>query len=486
MELKNYKNFKTGIKGLDNTLKGGLPHGQGILVTGEPGSGKTVLMSQFIYQGINKFNQKGVFVTFGEHPDDIVKNVKSFGWDFDKFIKQEKLTFVDLSPSLEMAEEVSTNYNLLPILNQIKQTVKKTGSKRVVIDGIDFLLQKFSNSRAVRQAIYHVYDELKRMGVTCVISREKNASNFENHEFEENFSDGIIELTKECDENKISRFLNITRMRGTDYNLGKVAFKINQNGLEIFQNAFKYNTVKNGSPVRHKFGIEWLDDALGGGIPDGHIVLVSGNTGTGKTTLGLNFAITSAKQKQKCLYVSLIESAEQLCDTALNYDLDFSRFVDNGLIKIIHLPLTEIYLDELLNRILIAVEEGANKIVFDSASALDLIVKDKQKLRYFLLQLAALVKTKRATCIINYQARESFFDKNNQAIQGFIKSDPLGLNAISDGILMLRFLEQKDTIGKILNILKLRGSEHKRELIGYEIDKNGFQLGSIQTNEGNQ
>ena len=71
----------TGIRGFDEVLEGGVPRGRTLLIIGSTGTGKTVFANEFLYRGITEYNENGVFVTFEEHPSDIIKNVRNFGWD---------------------------------------------------------------------------------------------------------------------------------------------------------------------------------------------------------------------------------------------------------------------------------------------------------------------------------------------------------------------------------------------------------------------
>lgn len=96
--MESFKVIKTGINGLDTVLCGGMLKGRGFLVIGGPGTGKTILLSQFIYQGIMESHEKGVFVTFEERPKYISENVSTFGWDLNRLVRQNKLLFVDASP----------------------------------------------------------------------------------------------------------------------------------------------------------------------------------------------------------------------------------------------------------------------------------------------------------------------------------------------------------------------------------------------------
>ena len=88
----------SGIPGFDEISHGGIPRGRTTLVSGTSGSGKTAFSAQFLHEGVVDFGENGVFVTFEETPEDIIKNTNSFGWNIGKLVKEGKWVFVDASP----------------------------------------------------------------------------------------------------------------------------------------------------------------------------------------------------------------------------------------------------------------------------------------------------------------------------------------------------------------------------------------------------
>ena len=97
-KMVNLSKTPSGISGFDEISKGGIPYGRTTLVSGTSGSGKTVFAAQFLYNGIMKYGMNGVFVTFEERPIDIMRNMKSFGWDIKQLVDEKKWAFVDASP----------------------------------------------------------------------------------------------------------------------------------------------------------------------------------------------------------------------------------------------------------------------------------------------------------------------------------------------------------------------------------------------------
>ena len=146
----------TGIAGFDEVLGGGVPKGRVMLVSGRTGTGKTVLLNEFLYQGITQLNENGVYVTFEENPKDIITNVRSFGWKYTSLIKKRKLAFVDAAYAEGMVLETGPQYDLNPLVKRIEYAIGKVNAKRVVVDSIDALFSRFSNKDVVRTALYQI------------------------------------------------------------------------------------------------------------------------------------------------------------------------------------------------------------------------------------------------------------------------------------------------------------------------------------------
>src|SRR3990172_4878707 len=115
--MQKEERVKTGIQGLDELIAGGLKPASLTLLTGTAGTGKTILCSQFLYEGAKTFNEPGVYVTFEEPPENIKKDSLNFGWDFEELEKQKKILFVRYDP-----------FHVEDILELIESNIKKIGA----------------------------------------------------------------------------------------------------------------------------------------------------------------------------------------------------------------------------------------------------------------------------------------------------------------------------------------------------------------------
>jgi circadian clock protein KaiC len=473
----------TGIQGLDEVLTGGIPQGRAVMVSGGTGSGKTVLLNEFLYRGIIKYDQPGVFITFEERPADIITNVSSFGWDYTGLIEVQKLNFLDLT-EWEMTTSQSGDFSWDILVERIANAVRKISAERVVIDSLTTAFTRYSqftNEAKIREMLFTINDRLKEIGVTSMISTENPNPDhaISRHNIAEFVADGVIGLQTTIGQNKIRRVLKIIKMRGMYYRSGNVEYDITNHGIEVYPKIpIDTSFAITNFNVRKSTGIKDLDVAMGGGIPEGHIMLIGGNTGTGKTTLGLHFIMEGAAQDESSVWVALEEPVPQVIKTAEAHGWDLESYQNSGKLKFVRSELIDVSPDQLLYQILDAVNElRAQRVVIDSVSSLESALLTSDDVRDFLIILTTFFKTRGVCCYLNYLNHQSF-GGDEAMLLGTLTSNEMRLSSIVDGILLMRYVERDQQINKLLNIFKLRGSNHTRDLLQYNIGDEGLIIGS--------
>ena len=248
----------TGIRGFDEILKGGVPKGRATLISGGTGTGKTVILNEFIYRGITQFKENGVYITFEEDKRDIIKNVRGFGWNYASLIAQKKLAFVDAGAFRDVTIESGQDYDLSPLIERMKYAVKKVKAKRLVIDCLDNLFSRFQNKDAVRQALCQIIAGLKDMGITVLMTAEKTSpeQSLSRYGIEEFVADGVIEIALIKGQQQFLRRMFVIKLRGTDFRSGTVEFEITDQGLIVYPKIpIETVTAKTDFRVRKSFGI---------------------------------------------------------------------------------------------------------------------------------------------------------------------------------------------------------------------------------------
>ncbi len=474
---------ETGITGFDQMLEGGLPEGRATLISAGPGCGKTVLLSEFLYRGATEHDETGIFVTFEERPEDILFNLRNFDWDINTPIAHGKLHFLDGSPPETGEIAVGPAQWLEPTLAQIQHLVETTGAKRMAIDNLGTVFLRYLSDQteaSMRNQLVRFANGIKRLGLTTMISTERTDSqaSLSHYGMSEFVADGLIELNIHAGPVSEIRTMHVSKLRGCGFRSGKVGFEITSDGLKVFPKIpIDSSLGETDFSQREAFGIEALDEGLDGGIPRGHIMLVTGNTGTGKSTLGLHFCKEGLAQGQGVVWVALEEPVGQVMKTAHAHEWDLSPGVQSGQLTFVTTSLLEVNPDKLLYDVIDAVETiDARRIIVDSVSSLESATMNQENVREFMMQLAGYSKTLGITTVMNYLTGESFAADKEQLL-GLTTTNAMRLSSIVDGVMLLRFVEREQAVHKLLNILKLRGSAHDKGIMRYEIDKDGFILG---------
>ncbi|MGI0090215.1 MAG: RAD55 family ATPase [Nitrososphaerales archaeon] len=177
----------SGIAGLDDLLGGGYPRGRVILITGGPGSGKTLMTMQFLIDGVERFDERGVFVSLEESKYHLLSEMRNFGWDLEKYEKKSQIAIVDASPLRQISRDDGPEpspetgrdihirgpeFSIQALSTVIRSYVRVTRATRIVIDPITSLSLQFAENQQRRTAIIDLLDSLVSMGTTSLVTNE--------------------------------------------------------------------------------------------------------------------------------------------------------------------------------------------------------------------------------------------------------------------------------------------------------------------------
>jgi KaiC/GvpD/RAD55 family RecA-like ATPase len=225
---------KTGIEGFDELVDGGFFKGHSILLSGTPGTGKTIFALQFLYNGAINFNENGLLITFEEKINDLRNQAKQFGWDFNALEKDKKLTMVSINPQ-ELTKDS---------LDGTLKLVEDLGIKRMVIDSLSTLSihtpivssnPSEINEYYIKRFIYNFVNQLKGLKNTTSLLISQNASEdrLSSDNISEFMCDGVIHLTYESMGGEFSRSIIIRKMRQTKNDEDVHPLEISDKGLVV-------------------------------------------------------------------------------------------------------------------------------------------------------------------------------------------------------------------------------------------------------------
>ena len=458
----------TSITGLDDILLGGLPQGRTAVLSGGPGTGKTVLGLEFLYRGALA-GEPGIFVTFEESADAIRHNAQSLGWDIQALEDAGQLAVVqaDLPISLVVSGEFNIG-GLLAILSGYSRTL---GARRIVIDAVDVLLRLFDNPIQQRNQLYTLHHWLLEQGLTAVITAKDADHERKLNDFLDYLADCVVRLDHRVVDQVVTRRLRVIKYRGSAFLSNEYPYVISANGIELMPvSTVHLQHQKLGSPT--STGNGRLDELLGGGFRRAASILIGGFSGTGKTTLACTFAAAACEREDRVIYISFEESAEALVNTMLSPSIDLQSAVEAQQLMILTVVPESTGAEEHLLRIFQAIDSfQPDHLIVDAISACRRMSSEKAAFD-FLVRLTNTCKTKGITCIYTNQTRSS---SSIEEISG------IGISSLVDVMLLLEQRWVRDLYERRLLIIKARGSKHSHAFQPFTINDDGIKIGEPDT-----
>jgi circadian clock protein KaiC len=438
-------------------LKGGIPDGTLVLVAGEPGAGKTLFASTYLYNGAKMFGEKGIYVSFAETKDEFLEEMEGFGMNFRELEEKGLFRFLDLVTA--GGETLEKEIEL--IMNELVDFKPK----RVVIDPISVFAQALGSERT-RVFLHTMLGRfIKASGATALLIAEKPMGTERiGHGIEEFVADGVIVLRYTPMKETTKRILEILKMRRRG--LGKMhhEYVITEEGLEFIEVP---ELEPKGTEGVEKIttGIRALDELLDGGVYRGSNVLLVGTTGTGKTSFSLHFAVGNALSGRKAVYISFEEPTSQILRTARNYGMRVDDALNSGNLRILSwVPEAETPVYTFLKIRRIVEDMNPEAMVVDGLTALRQHT-DQEELSKMLRYLSLLTRGRGIT--VYYTLTTAPFQE----------LAPLtGASTMMDIILALSYKIHEDHIERRLAIIKARGSNHSRKIHKYEITERGVEV----------
>jgi len=321
----------TGITGFDEVSKGGLPTGRPTLVSGPPGSGKSLFALQFLVHGATHCGEPGLYLGFEGDRGDLAADVGALGIDLAG-LEQNGVLLID-AQAMEREAIETGEFDLEALMVRVAFAVEKVGAKRVALDSLESLFAAFGNRPAlVRSELLRLFRWLKDRDLTAVITGERTEETLIRHGMEEYLSDCVVLLDHRVVDEVATRRLRILKYRGSTHGRNEYPFLIGPDGLEVLP-ITSLGLNQQVSSDRLTTGIAGLDEMLGGqGVYRASSILVSGTSGTGKTTIAASFASAACQRGEKVLFFSFEESESEILRNMASVSLDLAGWVERGLL----------------------------------------------------------------------------------------------------------------------------------------------------------
>ena len=454
--------------GFDEITFGGLPKGRPSLVCGSAGCGKTLFAIEFLVRGATQYGKPGVFVAFEESPADLAANVASLGFDLADLQARNLLRIDHVQISRSDIEETG-EYDLEGLFIRLNYFIDQIGAKRVVLDTIETIFSGLSNEAILRSELQRLFHWLKDKGVTTIITGERGQGQLTRQGLEEYVSDCVILLDHRVIEQVSTRRLRVVKYRGTLHGTNEYPFLIDKDGftvLPITSLSLKHETSDERIPT----GINDLDEMLGGkGVFRGTSLLISGTSGTGKSSIAAHFADASCRRGEKCVYFAFEESQGQIIRNMRSIGIDLGQWVDMGLLTIqasrpMHYGL-EMHLATMQK--LIDQEKPAT-VVVDPVTNLG-SVGTGVDVSAMLIRLVDYLKANIITAL--------FVSLTSGSAD--VESTDVGMSSIMDTWILLRDIELNGERNRGIYVLKARGINHSNQIREFLITSNGIELREV-------
>ncbi|MEK6984689.1 MAG: ATPase domain-containing protein [Nanoarchaeota archaeon] len=234
--------INTGVSGLDQLFKGGLRKNSTLLVTGAPGTGKTLLALQFIYYGAKDFNENGIFITTEESLDVLHQSGKNLGMDIKSLVEKNKI-FIVQKPLATLKGGISSIKGLI-------DAIKKNNVKRVALDSLiffEYLYPRFDgNKMEFRRQVLLFIQQMKKTGITFLAVSERAITDFDRltYDMMDFLFEGIVLLSRVRKGSYFERVLTVAKMRGQDHSLGAYPITIGSDGVKILFDQTPFSLVE--------------------------------------------------------------------------------------------------------------------------------------------------------------------------------------------------------------------------------------------------
>jgi circadian clock protein KaiC len=460
----SYGRVQTGVPGLDDVLSGGYLPETATLVRGPPGAGKSIFSLHFLAAGIN-VDKTGLYINLGEPENYIRDTAQDFGFDIDA------LNFLNLSASGDQFQGEET-YTLFEsgevetpsLVNDIRTEIQEIAPDRVVVDPVTKFRYLAPDDHQFRSQILGLVEFLKSEGSTVLLTSQAAASMPDDDlQF---LVDAVINMEEQPDR----RTIHVSKFRGSSVRSGHHTLQITDDGMRVWPRLDPNRHEREHTSRKLSSGVPALDSLLSGGLTSGTITFLSGPTGVGKTTTGLQFMKEAAGRGQRSVLYSFEEDRNTLFERAEAVNIPVTEMIDRGTLNVEVIGPEELTIDEFTHRIRTEVEDKDAEIVMvDGTSGFEQSLRgvDEEPMRD-LVKIGRYLHNMGVTGLVTNEVHN---------ITGEFRATDQGMSYLADSIVVLRHVEYKGSLRKVIGVLKMRTSEYENQLRELEITEHGLRVG---------
>jgi len=462
---KEIPKVPTGIAGLDEVLRGGLPAGRMTLLTGGAGSGKSLVGLQCLLHSADA-GEPGILVLFEERASAVRQNAWSLGWGLASLERKNRLYLMDAR--LNPDAVISGDFSIKGLLAILDQQAKAMRARRIMIDAADALLYLYNNPVRERQELHTLHEWLLDRGLTAIMTvKTLPQGEFPSrYVFLDFMADCVIHIDQRVTVQVTTRRLRVIKYRGSGYGRNEYPFLIGENGVNVIP--ITSNVLQHRPPgPKVSSGQVRLDDVLAGGYRRGTSILIVGTAGAGKTTLACIFSQAACLRGERVLYLNFEESPEAMVSNMLSPGLALQPLIKTGRLVVRSYLPEAMGVEEHLFHTLKALDElQPQHVVVDAISACKRMGSEHAAFEY-LMRILNACKERGITCIYLNQAA---------GLDIVSEISGIGVSSIIDTVVLLRLLPIGGVMKRQLIVMKSRGSKHSEQFHEFRITDHGIDL----------
>lgn len=454
----------TGVSGLDDVLRGGLPGARMYLVEGDPGAGKTTLALQFLREAV-RLGQRALYITLSETRDELIAVCHSHGWSLDGIdVHEVSAALVDDEDNTLF---VPGDIELGERAREMLAEVERVGPSRIVLDSCTELRLLAQSQLRFRRQLLALKEELVRRG--CTILLLDNPGGHTGDALLQSLVHGVIHMEQLSPEyGSERRRLRVNKLREVQFRGGYHDFVIRKGGLAVFPRlvaAEHHETVPSESL---KSGVSELDDLLGGGLPRGSSTLIMGPAGSLKSSLAIQYASALARGGERAALFLFDEDEATMVARSEGLGMPVRRYVSEGLLQVRQVDPAELSPGELTHIIRESIERGgARMIVIDSLNGY-LHAMAQEKL--LVLQLHELLSYLRQVGVATVMV---------VALHGLVgqQQAPIDVSYLADNVILMRYFEAHGRVRRAVSMVKKRTGRHEDTIRELSIENDRLLVG---------
>jgi circadian clock protein KaiC len=449
----------SGVKGLDDILGGGFFGGGLYIIEGPPGVGKTILGNQICFNHASA-GGKVLYVTLiAETVARMLLNINSLTF-FSEGEIGEGIVYVSGFSALKAK-------GLNGLLHLLRGEVAARKASTLVVDGFASASDHSQSPEELKLFVQQLQTQADAADCTVFLLTNPSAHTPSS---EETMVDGIINLKTTIDEWRSMRALCVRKFRGSNYLQGVHSYDINEDGFTVYprlEALLSPSTDLDSELQRLSSGNSRLDEMLGGGFPARSSTMLIGPSGTGKTTLGLQF-LSLSTANEPGLLLGFYETPARIRLKAKAICPAMTEQLDAGHVQILWQAPTDQFLDQLADRMLRDIKRRkVKRLLIDGLGGFKKALRSRP-IEPFFSALVHELRSHGVTTICTAEVME---------IVGPTITVPLqGLSDVTDNHIVLRFVESGASLYRILSILKVRDSAFDSDLRHLSFSENGVEL----------